>query len=179
MLDMMRTLRNAFRTCRTPHCCLHDRDCPQFPLLERDPESDKGSKPFLLHVAGPTCKDWSRRGKKHGLAGDHTVPFAIWMQQFLQSVPQPRLFLVCWSLVTASRAVEASMQCTAWFHCAHSQDSDAGIHEATDGTREDLVASSVYAEEGERPYDFVVFNLNPSTCGFPASLSVLQYMLHC
>lgn len=65
-----------FDTKRRRHCFRHNADCPVF--LGRDP-NDLPEPPLRLHVAGPTCKDHSRRNLCGlGYAGPSGRPFLVW-----------------------------------------------------------------------------------------------------
>ena len=54
-------------------CARHRRQC-QVHLQKR-----KGS--VLVEVAGTTCKDFSRRGIKQGIAGPSAKPFVVWLME--------------------------------------------------------------------------------------------------
>ena len=113
-LTMLNKLSKEFTSSSSAECLVHKRQCFLFPQT-RPPSHDfeegnddsacSASKMLRFHVAGPTCKDWSRRGKGLGLAGESRIPFAIWFSQVLAS------------------------------------DTDVALHEATVGTREDVLSA--------------------------------------
>ena len=129
----------------TAYCHVHDMLCPVFSSRTDEGEAET-SKKLSFHVAGPTCTDWSRRGKKAGLAGaENATALAVWFAQILRS------------------------------------NMDVGIHEATVGTRVDLLSGPLlhFSETpGAQAFATEQFQLNPADCGFPAHRPPLYTVMY-